>query len=254
MYSGFYAALTGLVAKFDALDLVANNFANVDTTGYKSQTEFYRTLTATMGKANSGPLSNAVNDYGVLGGATTNLLAGSIQPTGNPLDIALEGRGFLIAKTKAGDRYTRNGSLHVNAKGILSTEQGDPVMGIVPKPGGKPGEGPIKIPPGKITIGPGGMISVNGALAGQLKVVDFPQGTRLALEGSSYYQAPAAKAKLASDPGVRQGALEASNVNPMTQMVSLILLQRETQMLQNAVTTFDKTFDQTDISTVPIVQ
>jgi flagellar basal-body rod protein FlgF len=254
MYSGFYAALTGLVAKFDALDLVANNFANVDTTGYKAQTEFYRTLTAAMGNANPGLLNRAVNDYGVLGGATTDLQAGSIQPTGNPLDIALEGKGFLVAKTKAGDRYTRNGSLHVNAKGILSTAEGDPVMGIIPKPGGKPGEGPIKIPPGKISFGPGGAISVNGSLVGQLKVADFPRGTRLALQGSSYYAAPAGAAQAATDPQVRQGALEASNVNPMMQMVSLILLQRETQMLQNAVSTFDKTFDQTVISSVPIIQ
>ena len=254
MYSGFYAALTGLVAKFDALDLVANNFANVDTTGYKAQDEFYRTLDAAVGNANFGPLNRAVNDYGVLGGATTNLQAGSVQPTGNPLDIALEGKGFLVAKTKAGDRYTRNGSLHVNAKGILSTGEGDPVMGIIPKPGGKPGEGPIKVPPGKISFGPNGTISVNGSLTGQLKIVDFPQGTQMLLQGDSYYTAPAAAAKPATDPEVRQGALESSNVNPMMQMVSLILLQRETQMLQNAVSTFDKTFDQTVISSVPIVQ
>lgn len=254
MYSGFYAALTGLVSKFDALDLVANNLANINTAGYKGQDEFYRTLNAAMGNPNSGPLNQAVNDYGVLGGAFTNMQAGSIQPTGNPLDIALLGKGFLVVKTKAGDRYTRNGSLHVNAKGILSTSEGDPVMGLIPKAGGKPGEGPIKIPPGKVSFGPNGMISVNGSLAGRLKIVDFPQGTPLSLQGNSYYTAPAAAATTAVNPEIREGALEASNVNPMMQMVSLILLQRQTQMLQSAVSTFDKTFDQTVISSVPNVQ
>jgi flagellar basal-body rod protein FlgF len=254
MYSGYYAALTGLVTKFNALDLLANNFANVDTTGYKSQTEFYRAISATMGNAASGPLNRAVNDYAVLGGASTNLEAGSIQPTGNPLDIALEGKGFLVAKTKAGDRYTRNGSLRLDSHGTLTTAEGHPVMGIIPKPGGKPGEGPIKLPPGRISIGPSGTISVNGALAGQLKIVDFPQGTPLTLQGNCYYAAPATREKAATDPQVRQGALETSNVNPMDQMVSLVLLQRETQMLQNAVSTFDKTFDQTVISSVPIIQ
>ncbi len=254
MYSGYYAALTGLVTKFDALDLLANNFANVDTTGYKSQSEFYQAINAAMGSTASGPLNRAVNDYGVLGGASTNLKAGAIQPTGNPLDVALEGKGFLVAMTKAGDRYTRNGSLRVDSKGILTTAEGDPLMGIVPKPGGKPGEGPIKLPPGTVSIGPNGTISVNGALAGQLKIVDFPPGTQLTLQGNSYYSAPAVAEKPAADPQIRQGALEASNVNPMDQMVSLILLQQETKMLQNAISTFDKTFDQTVISSVPIIQ
>lgn len=254
MYSGFYAALTGLVAKFDALDLVANNFANVNTTGYKAQEDFYRTLTATMGQGNVSPLNRAVNDYGVLGGATTDLTTGSIQATGNPLDIALEGKGFIVAKTSAGDRYTRNGSLHVNAKSILSTSEGDPVMGLIPKPKGKPGEGPIKVPQGTISISPGGIISVNGSLVGQLKLVEFKPGTRLAMEGNGYYNAPATAEQPATNPGIHQGSLESSNVNPMSAMVSLILLQRETQMLQTAISTFDHTFDESMVSSVPIVQ
>src|SRR5579863_9851567 len=145
MESGYYAALTGLVSKFDALDVAANNLANVGTTGYKQQEDFYRTLTATMGNPNLGPLNLAVNNYGVLGGATTDLQSGPIQMTGNPLDIALQGKGFLVVKTATGDRYTRDGSLRVDAKGILTTQQGDPVMGLIPKPKGKPGEGPITL-------------------------------------------------------------------------------------------------------------
>ncbi|MGH9325406.1 MAG: flagellar basal-body rod protein FlgF [Terriglobia bacterium] len=254
MYSGYYAAVTGLVAKFDALDLIANNLANVNTTGYKAQEEFYRTLTATMGNGNVSPLNRAVNDYGVLGGAATNFATGPIQATGNPLDIALEGKGFIVAKTSAGDRYTRDGSLHVNASGILSTSEGDPVMGLIPKPKGKPGEGPIKVPQGAISISPGGVISVNGSLAGQLKLVQFAPGTRLQTEGNGYFSAPAVDEQPAANPGVRQGSLESSNVNAMGEMVSLILLQRETQMLQTAISTFDHTFDDSMISSVPIVQ
>ncbi|HEX5483630.1 MAG TPA: flagellar hook basal-body protein, partial [Terriglobia bacterium] len=254
MQSGFYAALTGLVAKFDALDLVANNFANLNTTGYKGQNEFYRSVAAAMGNPSLSPLNQAVNNYGVLGGAVTDMQTGPIQPTGNPLDIALAGQGFLVAKTAAGDRYTRNGSLHLNRDKVLVTTQGDPVMGLVPKPKGKPGEGPIKLPEGQISISPGGVISVNGAIAGQLKLVQFPQGTQMAMQGNGYYTAPAAAEQTATDPQVRQGSLESSNVNPMTQMVSLVLLQRQTQMLQNAITTFDKTFDQTAINNIPIIQ
>lgn len=254
MESGYYAALTGLVAKFEALDVAANNLANAGTTGYKSQEDFYRTLSASMGNDTLGPLNLAVNNYGVLGGTSTNLAPGSIKTTGNPLDLALQGKGFLVVRTAAGDRYTRNGSLQVNSKGLLTTRQGDLVVGLVPKPKGKPGEGPIKIPQGTITVGPTGMIAVDGTVAGQLKIVDFPKSTQLKLEGGSNYNAPAAAETPAASPDVKQGALESSNVNAMSEMVSLVLLQREAQMLQNAISAFDKNFDQSAINNIPIVQ
>lgn len=254
MESGYYAALTALVAKYQALDVTANNFANVGTTGYKSQEDFYRTYNATMGSSDVGPLNLAINNYGVMGGASINLAPGALQTTGNPLDLALQGKGFLVVKTAAGDRYTRNGSLRVNAKGILVTQNGDEVMGLVPKPKGKPGEGPITIHPGTIAVGPGGLISVNGAIAGQLKIVDFKDTSNLSLDGSGYYSAPASAEIPATSPQVKQGALEASNVNPMNEMVSLILLQRQAQMLQSAISTFDKTFDQSAINSIPLVQ
>lgn len=254
MESGYYAALTGLVAKYEALNVAANNFANVGTTGYKEQEDFYRTYSATMGSSDVGPLNMAINNYGVLGGASTNFAPGPIQMTGNPLDIALQGNGFLVVKTASGDRYTRNGSLRLNAKGVLTTQDGDEVMGLVPKPKGKPGEGPITLHQGTIAVGPGGLISVNGAIAGQLKIVDFKKGTSLSLEGNSTYAAPATDETAAPSPNVKQGALESSNVNPMNEMVSLILLQRQAQMLQSAISTFDKTFDQSAINSIPVVQ
>jgi flagellar basal-body rod protein FlgF len=254
MESGYYAALTGLVTKFDALDVAANNLANAGTAGYKAQDEFYRTYSAVMGNSEVGPLNAAINNYGVLGGDTTNLKTGPIQSTGNPLDIALQGSGFLVVKTKAGDRYTRDGSLRVNAHNILTTQSGDPVMGLVPKPNGKPGEGPITLHPGTISIGPTGVISVSGLMAGQLKIVDFAHGTRLVLDGSNTYSAPASAETPASSPQVKQGALESSNVDAVSEMVSVILLQREAEMLQSAITSFDKNFDQSAINNIPIVQ
>lgn len=254
MDSGYYAALTGLVAKFDALDVAANNLANVNTTGYKAQEDFYRTYSATLGSENVGPLNQAVNNYGVLGGATSNLQVGPIQITGNPLDLALQGKGFFVVKTAAGDRYTRDGAFHLDAKGVLTSQSGDPVMGLVPKPNGKPGEGPIHVPKGTIAVGPSGVVSADGSLAGQLKIVDFPKGTHLALEGDGYYSAPASAETPATDPAIKQGALESSNVDPMSAMVSLVLLQREAQMLQNAVSTFDKGFDETAIDNLATVQ
>jgi flagellar basal-body rod protein FlgF len=254
MESGYYAALTGLVAKFDALDVAANNLANTETSGYKAQDEFYRTYSAVLGNSSIGPLNAAINNYGVLGGAATDVGIGPIQATGNPLDIALQGQGFLVVKTPAGDRYTRDGSLRVNAKNILTTESGDPVMGIIPELNGKPGEGPITVRQGALSIGPTGVISVDGSVLGQLKIVEFPRNTPLTLEGGNYYSAPTAAETPAASPQVKQGALESSNVNPMSQMVNVILLQREAEMLQSAISSFDKNFDQSAINTIPIVQ
>jgi flagellar basal-body rod protein FlgF len=254
MESGYYAALTGLVAKYDALDVAANNLANAGTPGYKGQDDFYRTYSAAMGNSNLGPLNRAINNYGVLGGDITNLDPGPIHHTGNPLDIALQGQGFLVVKTKAGDRYTRDGSLRLNAKGILTTQTGDPIMGLIPKPNGKPAEGPIPVPQGTISVGPSGLISVGGSIVGQLKIVDFPQGTRIMLDGDNYYSAPASAETAATSPQVKQGALESSNVDPMSEVVSVILLERETQMLESAISSFDKNFDQSAINTIPIVQ
>jgi flagellar basal-body rod protein FlgF len=250
MDSGFYAALTALVAKSDALDLTANNFANISTAGYKAQHEFYHALEA----APSGPISpltQAVDNYGVLGGSVIDLKPGSIKPTGNDLDVALGGSGFLVVKTQAGYRYTRNGNLQLSAKGELLSSSGDPIMGVIP---GKKEPGPIYVPPGKITISPTGAISAGGVMAGQLKLVDFPHGTPLTMEGNSYFNAPAQTAIPAADPELHQGALESSNVNPMQGMVNLVMLQRQFEMMQKAVTTIDRDFNSTAITQLPNVQ
>ena len=129
MDSGFYAACTGLLAETDALELTANNMANLSTTGYKGQLEFYRSLEASMGNRRLSPLNQAVNDYGVLGGSAVDLKAGEFQKTGNDLDLAMEGSGFFVVKTPAGMRYTRNGNFHTDAAGRLLTATGDQVMG-----------------------------------------------------------------------------------------------------------------------------
>src|ERR1035438_8214472 len=111
MDSGYYAALTGLMAKWDALDVAASNLANVSTAGYKSEKEFYTSLTASLdGTAPRGQLNRAINDYGVLGGAVVNLDSGALQKTGNDLDLGMEGSGFFAVQTSAGVRFTRNGN------------------------------------------------------------------------------------------------------------------------------------------------
>jgi len=244
MDSGFYAACTGLLAKTDALELAANNLANVGTAGYKSQMEFYRSLTASLSGRRLSPLNQAVNDYGVLGGAAMDLRAGEFEKTGNELDLALEGSGFFAVQTPAGVRYTRNGSFHINATGRLVSATGDPVLGV---------EGPIDLPAGVISVSPDGTISQQGAVVANLKVVTFAPTTPLTPEGNSLYRAPQGSELPANDPGVTQGSLESSNLNPVVGAVSLVVLQRHAQLLQQALSIFHSTFNAAAAQDLPRV-
>jgi flagellar basal-body rod protein FlgF len=244
MDSGYYAACTGLLAKTDALELAANNLANLSTTGYKSQMEFYRSLTASLSGRRLSPLNQAVNNYGVLGGATVDLRKGEFEKTGNDLDLALEGSGFFVVQTPAGVRYTRNGSLHADASGRLVTSTGDPILGE---------EGPIDLPSGTISISPDGTISQRGALVARLKVVTFAPGTSLVPEGNSLYQAPPGSELPAGDPRVSQGTLESSNLNPVVGAVSLVALQRHAQLLEQALSIFRNTFNSAAAQDLPRV-
>jgi len=244
MGSGFYAAFTGLAARTEALDLLASNLANSSTTGYKAQLPFYQSFEASRRASGLGSLNHAVNDYGVLGGATINLQAGSIESTGNDLDVALEGSGFLVVQTKAGLRYTRNGNLKVGPKGDLESPSGDPVLGQ---------QGSINLPSGQIAISADGTISHNGAVVDQLRLVNFAPGTQLTLEGSSYYSAPGGTERPATDLQVRQGSLESSNLNPVMGTVGLIELQRQTETLQNALQIFHNVFNLSAAQDLPRV-
>jgi len=234
MDSGFYAACTGLLTKIDALELTANNMANLSTTGYKGQVEFYSSLEASMGNRRLSSLNQAVNNYGVLGGAAVDMKTGEFQKTGNDLDLAMEGSGFFVVKTPAGTRYTRNGTFHTDAAGRLLTASGDEVMGE---------QGPVELPGGTITISSDGTISQQGAVVATLKLVTFKPGTSLTAEGNSYYQAPAASEQPADDPRLAQGMLESSNQNPVEGAVSLMTLQRHAQLLEQALSIFHSVFN-----------
>jgi flagellar basal-body rod protein FlgF/flagellar basal-body rod protein FlgG len=234
MDSGFYAACTGLLAQTDALEMTANNMANLSTTGYKGQLEFYRSLEASVGNHRLSALNQAVNNYGVLGGSAVDLKAGEFQKTGNDLDLALEGSGFFVINTPAGIRYTRNGNFHTDAAGRLLTATGDTVMGD---------QGPIELPGGNITISSDGTISQDGAVVASMKLVTFKPGTSLTAGGNSHYEAPTGSEQAADDPRLSQGTLESSNLNPVAGAVSLITLQRHAQLLQQALSIFHSVFN-----------
>ena len=245
MDSGFYSAFTGLAARMQSLDVVANNLANVNTAGYKGEKEFYRAFSASLTNRRLTPLNQAVNNYGLLGGSSIDFSAGSLNNTGNDTDLAIDGSGFFDVKTPSGaDRYTRNGNFSLNTQRQLVDSAGNLVQGQ---------DGPIILPNGKVTISTDGTVSVDGALVSTVKVVDFAPGTELAPEGSTDFSAPAGTAKAAPAAQIREGMLEASNSDPVRGTVELIDLQRNAEMMQRALSIFNTDFNQTAVQELPKV-
>jgi flagellar basal-body rod protein FlgF len=242
--SGYYAACAGLRAQTEALDLVANNLANTNTSGYRGQEPTFRSLLVSMRAASTHPFNQAINNFNVLGGSRLDLNPGNLQATGNPLDLAVEGIGFFAVQTPGGTMYTRDGSFQVSVRGQLVTAQGDLVLGE---------QGPITMPGGEVAISSDGTLSVRGAVAGKLQLVEFSQPGALVPAGSSYYAAPEGGARPAATAAVRQGMLEASNVNPLGAAVNLIAVQRHAEMLQRALSLFHSDFNRIAASDLPRV-
>ena len=228
MDSGFYAACAGLVAKTRALDGVAHNLANVSTTAFKGQRVDFQGLLAQSNLSGLSEVNQAINSFGVASEPSLDLSQGSIERTGNPLDLAIEGRGFLAVKTSSGTAYTRNGHLQLSSKGELQTSDGNPVLGD---------QGPVTLPPGTVSISPSGVISVNGAIVTSLKLVEFDKQAPLQETSPGLYLSSSTP-KAAVGSTVRQGALESANVNPVESTVGLITIQREAEMLQRALSLF----------------
>jgi flagellar basal-body rod protein FlgF/flagellar basal-body rod protein FlgG len=139
-------------------------------------------------------------------------------------------------------KYTRNGQLKLAADRTLITSAGDPVMG----------EGSaIRLPAGQLSVSADGTISVDGALVGRLRIVDFPPETALASIGSSYFEAPGSSAQPAAQVAVTQGALEQSNVDPIAEAVGLVALQRHAEMLQRALSMFHAELNKVAVEDIP---
>jgi flagellar basal-body rod protein FlgF len=244
--SGYYAACAGLKTQTQALDVVANNLANINTNGFRGQQPTFRALLASARDGQRmAPLNQAINNFGALGDSRVDLSAGSLQPTENTLDLGLEGAGFFVVKTAAGTLYTRNGNFRPSAQGQLSTAEGDPVLGDDGQP--------IVLPTGPVSISSDGTLSVDGAVASKLRLVEFVPGGSLAMAGNSYYSAPASAATPAVGTSVRQGMLETSNINPVAAVVNLITVQRQAEMLSRALSSFYSDFNRIAADELPRV-
>ena len=236
MDSGLYAACAGLVARTQALDTIASNVANSSSAGFRGEHNVFGTVLASAQHHPLSSINKMVNSYGILSNSQLDETAGTMSTTGNDLDLAIEGSAYFKVQTKTGPAYTRNGAFQVSTTGQLTTASGDTVLGE---------SGPIQLPRGKVGVSPDGTISVDGALAGKLKLVTFAVGTRPTSHGTSYYAAPATAERPAINVAVRQGSLESSNVSPVEGMVQLISAQRAAESMRHVLSMLDGEMDKT---------
>jgi flagellar basal body rod protein FlgG len=221
------AAASGLRSRMESLSLLANNLANAGTSGYKSDREFYGLYASS--EAGSSADGN-LQVLPVVERQWTDFSQGTIQATGNPLDVALSSRGFLVANAPGGPVYTRNGSLHISASGELSTGDGFAIRtadgGTIHVNSGKP-----------IEISPDGVVRQDGNEIGRFLVVDFKSTSSLKkMSGSCFENTNAKDAPTpAANIEVLQGKLEGSNVAVPEAAMHLVGVMRQFEMLQKAV-------------------
>ncbi len=245
MDSGYYAAMTGLVARSQALDIAATNLANAQTPGYRAEQEYFRSVL--LGPdAEDSQLGRTVNNYGLLGGDRLNLAQGAIEQTGNPLDLAIEGQGFFMVQTPNGPRYTRDGAFHRTPGGQLATAAGEPVLSATGQV--------IPVPPGEVSVGADGALSVAGGVVATVGVFTFPKGVQLTAEGTNRYLAPPdVKPVLSTDAAIHEGAIEGANQDVIKGTMNLILVEREAEMMQRALTVFHTEFNKIATEDLPRV-
>jgi flagellar basal-body rod protein FlgF len=229
-----YVGLSKQILLQRELDIVANNMANVDTTGFKVESLVNGTDDV------SSPKTMGVTQpikYAVDNGVIRDFTQGSMRPTSGPLDMAIDGTGFFQVQTAAGVRYTRDGRFATNAQSQLVTQAGDAVLD---------GSGsPITINPqgGAPIIGRDGTITQmiagqsSAQVVGKVGVVTFDNLSALSKQGDGLYSLTTNQpAQPAVNAKVEQGMLEGSNVQPIIQMTEMIRIQRAYETVAQMLT------------------
>jgi flagellar basal-body rod protein FlgF len=228
MQNALLVGLSRQVALGRELDVVANNLANLNTNGYKANGSLFEEYIAPTARAGNVSQIDSRISFVRDRATWTDLSQGPMERTGNPLDIAIDGKGFLVVQTPRGERYTRNGGLQINAEGELVTSEGFQVLGDA---------GPVVLQPKDrdITISADGTVSVRqGSNAdtdsrrGKLRIVSFDNPGKLQKDGAGTFAMPAEGVTLETDAASRlvQGTIEKSNVRAVIEMTRMIEVSR----------------------------
>jgi flagellar basal-body rod protein FlgF len=219
------SAASGLRSRMESLDLLANNIANTETGGYKTDREFYSLYTSaeaiTGDSAEPSTLPVIEKNY-------TDFSQGNMNATSNALDFGIQGKGFFALDVPGGTSYTRNGSFHLSAAGTIVNANGYAVRDTT----GQSITISSSLP---ITVNTDGNIVQAGQSLGQIALVDFAQGD-LVKQGNTMFRPADASVKPLPGAGqIQQGKLEGSNVSSSESAVRLVNVMRQFEMLQKAV-------------------
>ena len=227
MENALLVGLSRQMALSRELDIVANNIANIDTTGYKADNAAFSQFLMPGARDNEFSGNDRRISFVQDRASWIDLSPGALERTGGPLDIAIDGNGYLVVQTPRGQRYTRNGALQINATGQLVTSEGDQVLGT---------NGPItfQVNDHDISITANGIITVRegastaDAPRGQLQIVGFDRPQSLQKDGGSTFLAPNGVNPTPAPQGthVVQGAVEKSNVRAIVEMARMIQITR----------------------------
>lgn len=221
------AQLIGLsrqIALQRQMDVVANNIANINTTGFKAEQILFEDYLMPVARDNDFPRQDQVLHYVQDWASMHDLSAGSILQTGNDLDVALNGEGFFAVQTAGGERYTRAGSFQIDNNGTLVDLSGNPVLGE---------GGPIRFGADEtgITIADDGTISSSAGAKGRLKLVEFANPQALVHEGANLFSGTGGT--VAVDTRAMQGFVERSNVSGVSEMAEMIRVTRAYESVAN---------------------
>jgi len=226
MESPLIIALSRQMASRDQVESIANNIANMNTAAFKGErTVFNKFLTPDTGQQQM--------TFPKYIGIHRDTQAGPINATGNPLDVALRGDGFLVIQTPGGPRYTRDGHFAINAQGQIVNGRGQTVLGD--------NDQPIVVPQGTaaISIDANGGVSADNQQVGKFKLVKFDNLQRLQRTGDGLYTTDAT-ALPADNVDVLQGSLEGANVQPILEITRMIEASRVYQSSQKVINSEDE--------------
>jgi flagellar basal-body rod protein FlgF len=237
MQNALLVGLSRQVALSREMDVIANNLANMNTTGFKADGAVFEEYISPTASADNFPAADRRISFVQDRATWMDLSQGPLERTGNPLDVAINGKGYLVVQTPRGERYTRNGAMQINSNGELVTAEGFQVMGE---------SGPITFQPKdrNIAISQDGTISVQAgnntqteSQRGQLRLVSFDQPGRLQKDGTGVFQAPAGVTPQADKLSrVMQGTVEKSNVRSIIEMTRMIEVTRSYTHVANILT------------------
>jgi flagellar basal-body rod protein FlgF len=254
---GIYSAVSGAMAQSSKLDTIANNLANVNTTAFKKDRQVFSEYLSAFEKPDDSMkvprvTASIESFYDMQGGDTsyvnpagtfTTFSQGGLKSTGSPLDVAVDGKGFLEVMTPDGVRWTRNGALQIDNGGRLVTKEGHQVL----REGqNDPAQRGVTLSGRNVTISQSGEIFDGGNNLGKLAVVEFQNPDDLQKVGNSNY---ALKANATSVPVVardarfHQGYIETSNVNVVEEMTEMISANRVFEATQKAIQAHDQMDD-----------